>query len=418
MADADAPNDRPRLTILGNLILLAMIGACFYTAYLLIGKTPAAGVAPAQNGGDSPKNGQPLTAEQAPPAPPVYDGAQTEIGIAYGTEKKNWLVWAQGEFLKTDAGRKIKINLIPMGSLEGAQAAVAGDKRLTVWSPASAAYKDTFVQDWQAKYGGNPIAKEENLALTPMVFVMWEERYQAFIRKYKEVTFQTMGLALQEKGGWDAIAGKPEWGLFKVGHTHPNQSNSGLMTLVLMACDYHKKTRGIELKDITDAGFQNWLQDFERGVSGLSNSTGTMMKEMVLKGPSSYDAMIVYENVVIDYLKGAQGRWGDLRVVYPKFNLWNENPYYVIDAAWSGPEQRKAAGVFLEFLMSEPIQRQALEHGFRPGNPSVPINQESSPFKLYAKYGLKVEIDTVCEAPKAEVVFNLLASWQRSQGKR
>src|SRR6185503_10228986 len=111
---------------------------------------------------------------------------------------------------------------------------------------------------------------------TPMVFVMWEERYQAFIHKYKEVTFLTMGEALQQKGGWDAIAGKPEWGLFKVGHTHPNQSNSGLMTLVMMAYDYHKKSKNLELKDILDTGFQNWMQEFERGVSGLSNSTGTM----------------------------------------------------------------------------------------------------------------------------------------------
>ena len=39
-----------------------------------------------------------------------------------------------------------------------------------------------------------------------MVFVMWEERYQAFLQKYKTVSFSTVGQALQEKGGWDTIA--------------------------------------------------------------------------------------------------------------------------------------------------------------------------------------------------------------------
>ena len=89
-----------------------------------------------------------------------------EIGIAYGTEKKRWLEWAAEQFANTSEGKDIKINLIPMGSLEGAQALLAGDQRIDVWSPASAAYKDIFLQDWQVKYGGNPIvAKKRSLCL-------------------------------------------------------------------------------------------------------------------------------------------------------------------------------------------------------------------------------------------------------------
>ncbi|MCW8132046.1 MAG: substrate-binding domain-containing protein, partial [Planctomycetota bacterium] len=271
---------------------------------------------------------------------------------------------------------------------------------------------------WKGKYGEEPIVREENLALSPMVFAMWKERGDAFVAKYKEASFQTLGEALAEKGGWNAIAQKPEWGLFKLGHTHPNESNSGLITLVMMSYSYHKKSKALEMKDILDTGFQTWMQEFERGVSGLSNSTGNMMKEMVLKGPSSYDALVVYENVVIDYLKSAQGRWGDLHVYYPRLNMWNENPYYVLGASWSSKEQRGAAGIFLDFLMSEPIQRKALDHGFRPGNPSIAINQADSPFVMYKKNGLQIDIDTVCEPPRSEVVNNLLAAWQRSQGRR
>src|SRR4029077_12742383 len=126
-----------------------------------------------------------------------------------------------------------------------------------------------FVQDWQVKNSGKPISKEDSLALTPMVFVMWDERYKAFTQKYGSVTFVTIAQALQEKGGWDSIAQKPEWGLFKFGHTHPNESNSGLITLVLMAYDYHQKSRGLVLKDILDVNFQNWMQNLEHGVSSL-----------------------------------------------------------------------------------------------------------------------------------------------------
>ena len=251
-----------------------------------------------------------------------------------------------------------------------------------------------------------------------MVFVMWDERYQAFAKKYQEVGFRNVGLALAEPGGWKSIAEKPEWGLFKFGHAHPNQSNSGLMTLVLMACEFHNKNRGLTLNEIVDVPFQQWMQTVERGVSGLSNSTGNMMKDMVLRGPSSFDCLFVYENVAIDYFKNAEGRWGQLRIVYPTKNMWNDNPYYVLNVPWSSPAQRQAAGLFLDFLLSEPVQTQALVHGFRPGNPAIPINGPDSPFTTYQKYGLQVELSSICDPPSAEVIHNLLASWQRSVGNR
>src|SRR5262249_29604455 len=156
--------------------------------------------------------------------------------------------WAVQDFAATPEGQRIKINLIPKGSLEGAQAIYRDeDKRIHVWSPASALYTDVFVQEWQAKQGNNPILREEKLALTPMVFVLWDERYQALTRnkKYATVSFATLRAALQEKEGWQAIAMQPEWGLFKFSHTFPNQSNSGLMALVLMAYDHHNKSQGL-----------------------------------------------------------------------------------------------------------------------------------------------------------------------------
>ncbi len=394
-------SDGPRLTLLGKLFVALFILACVAGAYyLFLGKKAV-------------EQTRQVTGNL------IGGGPQVEIGIAYGTEKQRWLEWAVSEFAKTSDGKPITVNLIPMGSLEGAHAILNGDKRINVWSPASAAYKDIFVQEWQVKNGGgNPIVKEEPLALTPMVFVVWEERYKAFIQKYKVMNLDTINQALQERSGWDAIAHQPDWGLFKFGHTHPNESNSGLMTLVLAAYSYNHKTKDLSVADVVNAGFQQWLTSLERSTTGFSNSTGNMMKEMVLKGPSSYDALMVYEAVAIDYLKNAEGRWGELRVVYPEYNAWNENPYYIVDVPWSTPDQRKAAQTFLDFLLSDRIQREALVHGFRPANPNVPVKFPESPFVKYAGNGVQIDLQKICDPPKAEVVNNLLQSWQRAQSNR
>ena len=400
--------EAPRLTCLGQItVLLFIVGCLAGGGWLLLGRF----------GGENSLSAL-IGRRNAPASVPAPGGPAVTINLAYGTEKERWLKWAVERFAQAKEGAGVQVNLLPFGSLEGAQAALAGDKQITVWSPASSLYKETFVRDWQDRYGQPAIVREEALALTPMVLVLWAERYDAFIKKYGRVDFGPIASALAEPGGWDAIAQRPEWGVFKFGHTHPNESNSGLMTLVLMAYDHTKKDRGLSLKDILDPGFQGWMTGFERGVSGLSNSTGNMMKEMVLKGPSSYDGVCVYENVAIDYLKNAEGRWGELRVAYPAHNLWSDNPYYILNAAWSNPAQRQAAGKFLDFLLSAPIQTEALTHGFRPANPDVPVRFPESPLVRYAHDGLRADAPVQGEPPKAEVINNLLAIWQRTRGSR
>jgi Ca-activated chloride channel family protein len=400
----------PKLTFLGKISIGLFVIACLGATYYLFfrGKTPSP---------DPGQVGQPVAGNPSL-APTTYTGPIVEIGIAYGTEKKNWLTWAVHEFAATPEGQKIKINLIPKGSLEGAQAVYRdNDKRINVWSPASALFTDVFVQEWQAQHGNNPILREEKLALTPMVFVLWDERYQALARnkRYTPISFGTIRAALQEKEGWQAIAMQPDWGLFKFSHTYPNQSNSGLMALVLLAYDHFNKSQGLVLRDILDKDFQADMEALEKGMSHMSHSTGDMMKDMVLYGPSKFDGLMVYESVVIDYLKPAAGKWGGLRVIYPRFNLWSDNPYYVLDVPWSSADQRQAAQSFLEFLMSDRIQKEALTHGFRPGNVNVPIRDiPDSPFVRYADAGLKIDVPNVIyERPNAEVINNLLEAWRR-----
>ncbi|KAF0249009.1 MAG: hypothetical protein FD167_1588, partial [bacterium] len=140
-----------KMPFIGKLIILIVIVGCLAGGYyFLAGKSSNSSSTP----NDTP-NSTSTSSNQ-------WKGNAVEIGIAYGTEKKTWLEWAVQEFAKTPDGEKIKINLIPSGSQEGAQALVAGDKKIHVWAPASSLYKDTFVLDWQTKYNNNPILKEDS----------------------------------------------------------------------------------------------------------------------------------------------------------------------------------------------------------------------------------------------------------------
>ena len=339
-----------------------------------------------------------------------------EIGVAYGTEKEKWLQWAVAEFAKTPEGKNVKINLIPMGSVEGGEAVLKQDKRIHVWSPASSLVQDLLVDKWKTEHDGkDPIFSDAPLALTPMVIVMWEDRYNAFVTKYKDVNFKNIASALEEKTGWVAIAQKPEWGIFTFAHTIPTTSNSGLLTLVLMAHDYFDVSRDIKVSKIMEEEFLTWMAKAQSNISTEESSTGKLMDSMLRYGPAQLNAVMVYENLALSNLDTAEKRWGKIKMVYPTRSVWNDNPYYILDVPWSTEVHHNAAKLFQDFLLSKPAQLVARDqYLFRPANLDVPILDEKSKFTDLIKKGVvKVDVATISR-PKAEALEQLLVIWKRN----
>lgn len=340
-----------------------------------------------------------------------------EIGIAYGTEKEKWLKWAVEEFAKTPEGKKVKINLIPMGSVEGGEAVLKQDKRINVWSPASSLVQDLLVDKWKKEHEDkDPIFSDAPLALTPMVIVMWQDRYDAFIAKYKDMNFKNIAEALGEKTGWAAIAQKPEWGMFTFAHTIPTTSNSGLLTLALMAYDYLDVSRDIKSAQVMDEGFLTWMAAAQSNISSEESSTGKLMENMLRYGPAQLNGVVVYENLALSDIEAAEKRWGKIKIIYPTRSVWNDNPYYILDVPWSTEAQRNAAKLFQDFLLSKPAQIVARdEYLFRPANVDVPILDDKSKFSDLIKNGVvKVDVATISR-PKAEVLEQLLVIWKRNE---
>lgn len=350
------------------------------------------------------------------PTPPPAAADALELVFPYGSEKKLWLEDVTKRFnesqQKTDSGKPIVVKLLAMGSGETVEEPLSERLKAHLISPASGAFIKLANARSQASTGGPLVESTQDLVLSPVVIAMWKPMAEALGWPNKPIGWSEIINLTKSEQGW-ASYGFPQWGRSKFGHTHPNQSNSGLMTLVLLAYDFHEKNAGLTLADITEPKFSQWANKLQRAVTGLSNSTGKMMEEMVQRGPSTYDVLLVYEANAIDYVKNAEGRWGKLRVVYPERNAWNDNPYYILKSA--SKQEAAGAQTFLDFLMSGRVQVQALVHGFRPANVAVPIKAPESAFTTMESYGLRVDLSGVCEQPAPEVINNLLIGWQRNR---
>ncbi|MBJ6759443.1 substrate-binding domain-containing protein [Myxococcaceae bacterium JPH2] len=350
----------------------------------------------------------------------------TEISFLYSTEKKDWVEAAAAGFQQEHPD--IKVTLVGRGSLDAAQAILDGREKPTVWSPADSAVLRMLSSDWATDPSRGPLfatdgdAAPQPLVITPLVFVVWEDRAQVLQKANagQGVSWKTLHKAVASDQGWPAIGGKADWGFVKLGHTDPTRSNSGLQALLLATMEFYGKRTGLTVGDLLDPKFQDWVKQLEKGVTRFEPSTGTFMTDMVRFGPSKYDVAVVYENLAISQIANAQGRWGNLKVYYPSLTLWSDHPAAVLQASWVTPKQKTAAAEWLRYLHSRPVQERALAFGFRPADPSVPLKTQdpANPFTRLAEQGVQVDVPPVAEIPEGPVVRNLLTLWTRLMSSR
>jgi hypothetical protein len=345
------------------------------------------------------------------------------LRVLYSTEKKDWLEAATAAFARERPD--VEVQLAAKGSLDAMQALLDGTEKPALWSPADSLVMSLGASDWTTKTGKLLVAPEgsadapQPLVITPLVFVIWEDRAEALLKSEGKVTWKVLHDAVASNRGWPAVGGKPEWGFVKLGHTDPTRSNSGLHALLSMSLEYYKKPQ-LTVGDILEPKYQAFIAEIEKGVGKFETSTGTFMTDMIRFGPSRFDIAWVYENLAASQLENAQGRWGNLKVYYPQTTLWSDHPIALLQGEWLSEAEKKAGREYVAFLRSRPIQEQALAYGFRPADPAVPIKTQDprNPFVRLAQYGLRADVPPAAVPPEPAVVRNILTMWSRTAGVR
>ncbi len=349
---------------------------------------------------------------------PISDvvGSRVEITMLYGSEKEAWLVPLVEEFNasrhKTEAGSIIEVEATPIGSIESAEGIVAGTLQPTIWSPASSVYVPVANAEWRKTHADDlVVGTPEDLVLSPVVIAMWKPMAEVLGWPDRDIGWADIAeLAISDEG-WAAY-GYPEWGGFKFGHTHPNFSNSGIVSVIAEAYAGADKLRDLTLNDLNDPELAAFVQDVESSVIHYGRSTGFFARRMFNNGPSYLSAAVMYENLVVEQERmRLSGESSQLPVVaiYPEEGtIWSNHPYAILNAPWVTEEQAEAAEIFEDFLLDKPQQLRAIEYGFRPADPAIPL---ASP--LDTQHGVDPsQPETVLEVPSAEVIVGVQALWR------
>ncbi|MEO8631856.1 MAG: substrate-binding and VWA domain-containing protein [Chloroflexota bacterium] len=275
--------------------------------------------------------------------------------------------------------RCVEIDVVRKASGEAEEAlrhdAFATDTaRPDVWSPAAVTWV-RLLERHREVAGAPPIVPSEGGASflqSPLVLAMPEPMAKALGWPTSEISWSEVFALAQDPRGW-ASRGHPEWGPFKLAKTNPHISTSGLHMLIT--------TYRIAGSGSTDeARVRAFMQSVESSVVQNGSTVSAFLKNLADaddrgEALAYVSAIAVEEKQVCEYNQGnPEFRSSGTRLV-PTIKLvpvqprggtfMADHPYVVLDEPWVNDQKRRAAGRFLAYLKSEPVQQELQRQGFR-----------------------------------------------------
>jgi Ca-activated chloride channel family protein len=348
-----------------------------------------------------------------PEARPKADPTVVELLFTYGSEKKNWIEDVTKEFnaagKKLPDGRTVHVHAVPLGSGDCIEEVLAGRRETHITSPASGAYVEIGNARSRQKKEGDLLGKPTYLVRSPVVIAMWKPMAEALGYGKNPIGWADILDLARDPKGWEK-AGKPQWGQFKFGHTHPLYSNSGLISILAEVYASTKgKTDNLTTDDVKNAG--RFLEDIEKSVVHYGESTGFFASQMFANDMSYLSAAVMYENLVIESYDRTRhpDMPAEVVAVYPKEGtFWSDHPICVVQRKWVTDAHMKAAEVYTQFLLEEAQQKKALKYGFRPGLEKVEL---AAP--LDRAHGIDPgQPRLILEMPPADVMEAIIALWK------
>lgn len=377
---------------------------------ILVFAALAVGLIAFAGGGSDDKGGGSGSAATPPPATATAPAGALRITFPYSPEKKDMLVPLIERFNASKvqvAGKTVFVEGKSESSGVTEQHIVQGRAQPVAWSPASALWGRllNFEADRTLVPKENP-----SIVRTPLVIAMWEPMAKALGYPDKPLGFEDILKLARSKAGW-ADYGLPEYGAFKLVHTNPDYSTSGLSAVV---AEYYAATgvkEGLRAEDVTGKARET-VRAIERSIVHYGDITDFIAAQMKKYGPGYASAVAMEETTLLKFNRERPKNLPKLVAIYPKEGtFFSDSPFIVLDADWVTPELREGAQAFQRFLAKEITPEIAAKGGFRPADleakPVAPITAENGVDPAQPERELEV--------PDARVLALLKRTWREDR---
>ena len=333
-----------------------------------------------------------------------------KVSFAYSPEKEKLLVPLIRRFNERGddvGGKKVFVEGEVVASGEAESKIARGRLKPVAWSPASSLWGRLLNFD-----ADRPYAPRENPSLvrTPLVIAMWEPFARALGWPRRKIGFERILELTRNNQGFGSV-GHPEFGKFKLVHTNPDFSTSGLEAVVAEYYSATGKKEGLTERDIQGSRARKIVRDIERSIVHYGDTTLFIADQMRKEGPGYASAVAMEEVTLLDFNRN-RGRQPRLVALYPpEGTFYSDNPFIVPDAPWVSADERTGARRFREFLAEEIDPELAARSGFRPADldtkPVPPVDKRNG--------ADPAQPERVLGLPEPRVLDRLKAAWREDR---
>ncbi|MCP4426514.1 MAG: VWA domain-containing protein [Chloroflexi bacterium] len=335
-------------------------------------------------------------------APPVPEGTIL-VSLASSNTKKNWLDQVVADFNSgghtTSDGQGIVVEVSHVTSGGSMNAILDGTLQPTAWSPGDGSWVAQANDAWQQR-NNKPIASETcaPTVYAPLGFAMWRPMAETLGWPDTPIGWDTIVELAADPEGWSSY-GRPEWGQFRFGHTHPAYANSGLLSMTGFVYDIAGTDATLTAADIYAPEVEEAMRALEQNTSKYGKQAPALLDLMAREGPSYLHAAAVPEaNTVLMNVERSDELTFPLAFIFPSGGtIWADHPYCILDNAdWVSDEQAEAAAIFRDYLLAEEQQALAIDNYLRPLDNSIPLH---APLDLEHGTDPRVSPETVAALP-------------------
>ncbi len=330
---------------------------------------------------------------------------EARLTLAYSPEKQDLVQALIDDFnrqgYRTPDDLPMSIELVQLEPEAMLDAAVAGEFQVmtpdsSVWLPQLDALWAQSKEDERAFIVGQTVY----YAVSPVVIGMW-----------RDVALE-MGYGQRPLGWADLLSraqGDPD---FK--WSHPSTSSaSGLLATLAEFYAGAGKTWGLTSADVQAPATLDYVGRIERTVRHYGEGEWPTVQRVVEQGPSYLDAFVCQEQLIV----WANQQGADLVAVYPlEGSLWEDHPLVLLETPDLSSTHRQVFAQLISHLRSDESQQTVLEAGYRPADPTIPLNAPGSP--LNSGYGVDpTQPQTALQIPGGDVVQMVRNVWWLTKRK-
>jgi len=264
-------------------------------------------------------------------------------------------------------GRPVQVEGVASSSGDVESKIAHGRFEPQVWSPASSLWGRLLNYEVDSKY----VADENpSLVSSPVVIAMWEPLARALGWPREPIGFADILRLATTRSNWAAY-GKPTFGKFKLGHTNPDFSTSGLAFVAAQYYSAAGKHEGLTVQDVQRPAIRRKVRAIERSIVHYGDTGSFFADQLNANGPGYASAVVMEETTLLEFNAGRRADAMKLVAIYPTEGTFvSDNPYLVLHAPWVTDAQRKAAGEFGRWLRAQLTPEFVARFGYRPGDPS------------------------------------------------